>query len=301
MLLYLSTNQGLPSHFQWIKLPGSTILLRRAMPVQSKLLSATCTALLTKEWLLLQLEICLLNVTLMLALLNSMVVILITLTPAPSPAPVTTSTLEDVQFFGSLNSKQRSPFPHWNLSTLPSVQAWGPYCRFVTFLVRSVRNWLCHLTLSLPFVAASLKTTMAHWCLLPSNALPTDTKSFLVKWHFFWHHVRNGDVKVLKIANIDQLADQGPQPRSFRAHLKACSRLVTRGFAAFVLGGFKSVPSYPGCKPICFFMSYIITTPSLPYFTFHWMRRRVKVQQLTAVVVPLLSMKFSCRQVLSPM
>jgi hypothetical protein len=33
------------------------------------------------------------------------------------------------------------------------------------------------------------------------------TKYFLVKWHFFWHHVRNGDVKVLKIATTDQLAD----------------------------------------------------------------------------------------------
>ncbi len=33
------------------------------------------------------------------------------------------------------------------------------------------------------------------------------TKYFLVKWHFFWHYVRNGDVEVLKIAATDQLAD----------------------------------------------------------------------------------------------
>jgi hypothetical protein len=33
------------------------------------------------------------------------------------------------------------------------------------------------------------------------------TKYFLVKWHFFWHHVRNGDVEVLKIATTEQLAD----------------------------------------------------------------------------------------------
>jgi hypothetical protein len=33
------------------------------------------------------------------------------------------------------------------------------------------------------------------------------SKYFLVKWHFFWHHVRNGDVEVLKIATTDQLAD----------------------------------------------------------------------------------------------
>jgi hypothetical protein len=33
------------------------------------------------------------------------------------------------------------------------------------------------------------------------------TEYFLVKRHFFWHHVRNGDVEVLKIATTDQLAD----------------------------------------------------------------------------------------------
>jgi hypothetical protein len=33
------------------------------------------------------------------------------------------------------------------------------------------------------------------------------TKYFLVKWHFFWHNVCNGDVEVLKIATTDQLAD----------------------------------------------------------------------------------------------
>jgi hypothetical protein len=44
------------------------------------------------------------------------------------------------------------------------------------------------------------------------------TKYFLVKWHFFWHHVSNGDVKVLKIAITDQLADyltKGLKTRSF--------------------------------------------------------------------------------------
>ena len=33
------------------------------------------------------------------------------------------------------------------------------------------------------------------------------TKYFLVKWHFFWHHVQKGDVEVLRIATTDQLAD----------------------------------------------------------------------------------------------
>jgi hypothetical protein len=62
-------------------------------------------------------------VTSMLTLPDSTVVTPITLTPAPSPTPATSSPLEDVQFSGSLNSKLRFPCPHWNLSTLPSVQA----------------------------------------------------------------------------------------------------------------------------------------------------------------------------------
>ena len=33
------------------------------------------------------------------------------------------------------------------------------------------------------------------------------TKYFQVKWHFFWYHVRNGDVEIHKIATTDQLAD----------------------------------------------------------------------------------------------
>ena len=33
------------------------------------------------------------------------------------------------------------------------------------------------------------------------------TKYFLVKWHFFWHHVTNGNVQVLKIATTNQLAN----------------------------------------------------------------------------------------------
>jgi hypothetical protein len=33
------------------------------------------------------------------------------------------------------------------------------------------------------------------------------TKYFLVRWRFFWHHIRNKDVEVLKIATTDQLAD----------------------------------------------------------------------------------------------
>ena len=43
--------------------------------------------------------------------------------------------------------------------------------------------------------------------LATKQCITNRTKYFLVKWHFFWHHVRNGDVEVLKIATTDQLAD----------------------------------------------------------------------------------------------
>ena len=44
--------------------------------------------------------------------------------------------------------------------------------------------------------------------LLATKQRITDqTKYFLVKWHYFWHHGTNGDVQVLKIATTNQLAD----------------------------------------------------------------------------------------------
>ncbi len=43
--------------------------------------------------------------------------------------------------------------------------------------------------------------------LASTQRITNRTKYFLVKWHFFWHHVCNGDVEVLKIATTDQLAD----------------------------------------------------------------------------------------------
>ncbi len=43
--------------------------------------------------------------------------------------------------------------------------------------------------------------------LATKQCITNRTKYFLAKWHFFWHHACNGDVKVLKIATTDQLAD----------------------------------------------------------------------------------------------
>jgi hypothetical protein len=44
--------------------------------------------------------------------------------------------------------------------------------------------------------------------LLATNQRITNrTKYFLVKWHFFWSHVQNGDVNVLKIDTAEQWAD----------------------------------------------------------------------------------------------
>ena len=44
--------------------------------------------------------------------------------------------------------------------------------------------------------------------LLANNQRITNrTKYFLVKWHFFWHHVNNGDVEVLRVSTDEQVAD----------------------------------------------------------------------------------------------
>jgi hypothetical protein len=68
---------------------------------------------------------------------------------------------------------------------------------------------------------------------------------------------------VLKIATTDQLLAtfliKGLNQEAFERIQKLAQGLGTRGPASFVLGGFKSVPLYPGC-PNAFFMSYILTT-----------------------------------------
>ena len=43
--------------------------------------------------------------------------------------------------------------------------------------------------------------------LATKQRITNPTKYFLVKWHFFWSHVTNGDVSVLKIDTKDQCAD----------------------------------------------------------------------------------------------
>ena len=43
--------------------------------------------------------------------------------------------------------------------------------------------------------------------LATKHRITNRTKYFLVKWHFFWSHVTNGDVVILKIGTKEQLAD----------------------------------------------------------------------------------------------
>ena len=54
------------------------------------------------------------------------------------------------------------------------------------------------------------------------------TKYFLVKWHFFWHHVRNGDVEVLKIATTEQLADY--LTKALNREVFECIRKLVQGW-----------------------------------------------------------------------
>ena len=43
--------------------------------------------------------------------------------------------------------------------------------------------------------------------LATNQRITARTKHFLVKWHFFWSHVRDGKVKILKIDSAHQRAD----------------------------------------------------------------------------------------------
>jgi len=43
--------------------------------------------------------------------------------------------------------------------------------------------------------------------LATEQRLTSRTRHYAVKWHFFWDHVRNGDVNVIKVATVDQCAD----------------------------------------------------------------------------------------------
>jgi hypothetical protein len=43
--------------------------------------------------------------------------------------------------------------------------------------------------------------------LATSQRITSRTKYFLVKWHFFWEHVKKGTVSILKIDTKEQRAD----------------------------------------------------------------------------------------------
>jgi hypothetical protein len=66
------------------------------------------------------------------------------------------------------------------------------------------------------------------------------TKYFLVKWHFFWHHLCNGDVKVLKIATTDQLAGY-----------------LTKGLNREVFEQFESLLKVGATRPRCICVGWI--------------------------------------------
>ena len=43
--------------------------------------------------------------------------------------------------------------------------------------------------------------------LATNQRITSRTKHFLVKWHFFWSHVRTGKIQILKIDSAHQRAD----------------------------------------------------------------------------------------------
>ncbi|KAI2501108.1 hypothetical protein MHU86_13331 [Fragilaria crotonensis] len=180
---------------------------------------------------------------LMLTLLASMVVTLIILTPAPSPAPATSSPLR------LSNSLEVSTTNRDLLSTLESEYSALSASMRTLLPLRDLLGEICK-ELTLP---PDFKSTIRCRVFEDNNgALLLATKQRLLiapstSWlvALLWHHVRNGDV-VLKIATTDQLADYLTKGLN-REVLNAFESLLvmTRGTAALVLGGFKSVPSSP--------------------------------------------------------
>ena len=102
------------------------------------------------------------------------------------------------------------------------------------------------------------------------------TKYFMFKWNFFWHHVTNGDVQVLKIATTDQLADyltKGLNRKTFER-----IRKLAQGWWHAVLGPHICWADFRRA------LSLILVSPSVPhsclflhYIAFHCMRGRVDV------------------------
>ena len=43
--------------------------------------------------------------------------------------------------------------------------------------------------------------------LATSQRITSRTRHYAVKWHFFWSHVKNGNVEVVKVSTVDQCAD----------------------------------------------------------------------------------------------
>ena len=43
--------------------------------------------------------------------------------------------------------------------------------------------------------------------LATDQRITSRTRHYAVKWHFFWEHVRNGTIEVVKVPTTDQCAD----------------------------------------------------------------------------------------------
>ncbi|KAI2492952.1 hypothetical protein MHU86_21591 [Fragilaria crotonensis] len=206
MLLYLSTNTRPDITFAVSQVARFNHSPKKSHAMAIKTIVRYLHRTADKGTIVTPLETSLLIVMLMLTLLASMVVTLIILTPAPSPHRLhhhpwrLSNSLEVSTANRDLLSTLESEYSALSASMrtlLPLRDLLGEICKELTLPPDFKSTIRCRV----------FEDNNGALLLATKQRITNRTKYFLVKWHFFWHHVRNGDVEVLKIATTDQLAD----------------------------------------------------------------------------------------------
>ncbi|KAI2510804.1 hypothetical protein MHU86_3590 [Fragilaria crotonensis] len=206
MLLYLSTNTRPDITFAVSQVARFNHSPKKSHAMAIKTIVRYLHRTADKGTIVTPLETSLLIVMLMLTLLASMVVTLIILTPAPSPTgyiitlggcPILWKSQLQTEISLSTMESEYSALSASMRTLLPLRDLLGEICKELTLPPDFKSTIRCRV----------FEDNNGALLLATKQRITNRTKYFLVKWHFFWHHVRNGDVEVLKIATTDQLAD----------------------------------------------------------------------------------------------